>query len=166
MLYRNTPDRDTLRSPAQILYSRQLKDALPCHPDKLQIRPEWTLTAELREQALAKRHVSVHSQLISKSKEHKPLSVGDDVQVQNQRGAHSNKWDLSGTIIKVLDFDAYYVKMDGSGRLSKRNRRFLRPILPFNEQLNTPIARPTITNSIQTGPTAYSQEATTLLPSS
>ena len=31
--------------------------------------------------------------------------------------------------------DAYLVKFDGSGRVSKRNRKFLRPITPYNNQL-------------------------------
>ena len=171
LLYRNTPDRDTQRSPAQILYSRQLKDSLPCHPDRLQIRPEWTLTADLREQALAKRHVSVHSQLLAKSKHLKPLQLGDDVQVQNQRGAHSNKWDLSGKIVEVQDFDSYLVRMDGSGRVTKRNRQFLKPIIPFTQPANdrlplqqfpTTLQRENVANNaINTGSTADRREATT-----
>ena len=52
LLYRNTPDRDTGLSPAQILYARQLKDTLPCHPDSLKLRKEWILTAESREKTL------------------------------------------------------------------------------------------------------------------
>ena len=147
LLYRNTPDRDTQRSPAQILYSRQLKDALPCHPDKLQIRPEWTLTADLREKALAKRHISIHSQLIAMSKDHKPLQVGDDVQVQNQRGAHSNKWDLSGTIVEVLGLDTYLVIMEGTGRISKRNSSFLWPILSYTQVITQKLPQQTYSNS-------------------
>ena len=42
--YRNTPDRDTQRSPAQILFARQLNDSLPCNPEKLKLRPEWYMT--------------------------------------------------------------------------------------------------------------------------
>ena len=118
MTYRNTPDRDTQRSPAQILYGRQLKDTLPCNPEKLKIRPEWILTAEMREKALAKHHLSRHTDLLSKSRPLKPLELGCTVQVQNQRGPHANKWDLSGTVVESQPFDSYLVKMDGTGPVS------------------------------------------------
>lgn len=60
-----------------------------------------------------------------------PLAVGDCVQVQNQTGPHKLKWDVSGTIVEYLGHDAYLVKLDGSGRVSKRNRRILKRIIPF-----------------------------------
>ena len=109
--YRNTPDRDTKRSPAQILYARQLKDALPRHPDNLRLRQEWNLTAEMREKALARRHLLRHEDLQSKSRPLRPLMPGDVVQVQNQRGNHANKWDLSGVVVETQPFDAYLIKM-------------------------------------------------------
>ena len=91
--YRNTPDRDTCRSPAQVLYARQLKDTIPTNPDNLKLRPEWILTARAREQALAKRHLAREADLQNNSKPLKPLNIGDVVQVQNQRGNHASKWD-------------------------------------------------------------------------
>merc|ERR1712082_16725 len=54
--HRNTPDRDTGRSPAQVLFSRKLQDAIPVRPEDLKLRPEWVLTSEARERALARRH--------------------------------------------------------------------------------------------------------------
>ena len=99
------------------------------------MRPEWVLTAELREKALAKRHLSRHTDLSQGSKPLKPLDLGCVVQVQNQRGQHASKWDFSGTIVEVQNFDSYLVKMDGTGRVTKRNRRFLRPIIPFGQEV-------------------------------
>ena len=159
LTYRNTPDRDTGMSPAQILFARQLSDTVPQDPAKLKLRPEWVLTAEAREKALSKRHLARHTDLLNKSKTLKPLQLHDIVQVQNQRGSHSNKWDLSGTIVEVLNFDAYVVKMDGSGRVTKRNRQFLRPIIPFNQAQAQP-------NNFNTGSSADSREATTTAQSS
>merc|ERR1712239_78595 len=93
--YHNTPDRDTGLSPAQVLYARQLRDVVPCEPERLKLRPEWVLTMERREAALAKRH-QVRGQDLSKgTKVQVPLTAGQAVQVQNQ---NSNKWDLSGTV--------------------------------------------------------------------
>ena len=109
-----------------------MKDALPCNPANLKLRPEWMLTSEMIERALARRHLSRHTDLSKNIKELKPLAQGDVVQVQNQRGNHANKWDLSGTVMEVQPFDAYLIKMDGTGRVTKRNRRFLKPIIPFH----------------------------------
>ena len=54
--YRNTPNRDTGPSPAQVLFARKLRDGVPCNPADLRLRPESILTREARELALAKRH--------------------------------------------------------------------------------------------------------------
>ena len=56
MTYRNTPDRDTKLSPAQVLYARQLRDAVPVNPKQLELRKDWVLTREMREKAPAARH--------------------------------------------------------------------------------------------------------------
>ena len=60
-----------------------------------------------------------------------PLPVGAVVQVQNQRGKDPLRWDRSGIVVESLGKQQYTVKMDGSGRVSLRNRRFLRKIEPF-----------------------------------
>lgn len=86
MSYRNNPDRDMQRSPAQILFARQIKDAIPCSPENLKLRQ--LLTAEMPEKALSHRHLSIQNELLSKSKTLKPLKIGDVVQVQNQCGNH------------------------------------------------------------------------------
>ena len=49
-----------------------------------------------------------------------------------QPGPHKNKWDVSGTIVEVLDHNAYLVRVDGSGRVSKRNRQFLKLIVAYS----------------------------------
>ena len=155
--YRNTPDRDTGHSPSQVLFARQLRDALPTHPRNLQIRKEWVLTRDLREKALAKRHTTRHQALLQHTHPLPPLQVGSTVQVQNQRGPHANKWDLSGVITEILPFDAYMIRMDGSGRATKRNRRFLKQILPYNSAIqhkNAPLSSPFANDISNTGPTA------------
>ena len=126
-----------------MLFARQLRDRVPCDPSKLRLRKEWVLTRELRKQALAKRHEVRGVQLDEHERALAPLWVGDPVQVQNQAGPHKNKWDVSGTVVEVLDFEAYMVKLDGSGRVSKRNRRFLRPILPYSNVLSNSVSRDT-----------------------
>ena len=68
-----------------------------------------------------------------------PLTLGQVVLVQNQSGNNPLRWDKSGQIVEVLPYDQYRVKMDGTGRSSLRNRKFLRAITPFSDTTtNTP----------------------------
>ena len=57
-----------------------------------------------------------------------PLSVGDKVLVQNQTGRAPNKWDKSGVIIECKPHNQVNVMMDGSRKVSLRNRQFVRKI--------------------------------------
>lgn len=58
------------------------------------------------------------------------LEVGDRCYVQNQTGNYPKRWDRSGTIVEHFDHDSYAVKVDGTGRVTRRNRRFLRKFIP------------------------------------
>jgi hypothetical protein len=44
---------------------------------------------------------------------------------------NQGKWDRSRVIIEVKQFDQYYIKLDGSGRITMRNRKFLCKYMPF-----------------------------------
>ena len=61
----------------------------------------------------------------------RPLVIGDYVFVQNQSGNHKLRWDRSGQVVKVNGFDQYTVKLEGSRRLTIRNRKFLRKFNPY-----------------------------------
>ena len=56
----------------------------------------------------------------------KGLVVGERVLVQNQQGNRPKRWGGSGEIVKAENFDKFVVRMD-NGKLTTRNRRFLRP---------------------------------------
>ena len=60
-----------------------------------------------------------------------PLKVGDTVRIQNQRGPFPTKWDKTGCVVEVRQFDQYVVRVDGSGRVMLRNRKFLRKYMPI-----------------------------------
>ena len=62
-----------------------------------------------------RRHIAKDTVLSEHTKELAPLSVGDMVQLQNQTGRNAKKWDKSGSIVEVLSFKQYRVKVDGSG---------------------------------------------------
>ena len=42
----------------------------------------------------------------------------------------------NGVVCESLGHDSYLVRMDGSGRVSRRNRRFLRAIQPYKDIIN------------------------------
>ena len=66
------------------------------------------------------------------TKDLSPISIGSHVLVQNQVGPKAKKWALSGTVVDIDKFGGYFVKMDGSGRISKRLRSFIREVIPFH----------------------------------
>ena len=46
----------------------------------------------------------------------------------NQHGNDPLRWERSGVVVEVGEYDSYNVRLDGSGRLTKRNRTHLRPV--------------------------------------
>ena len=129
--YRNTPDPTTKLSPAQCVFGRPIKDFIPILPGRYQPHPTWSDTLSAREEALRNRHMKAAERWTEHTRRLPPLKVGDQVRIQNQTGPHPNKWDKTGTVIEVRQFDQYVIKVDGSGRITIRNRRFLRQYLPI-----------------------------------
>ena len=129
--YRNTPLQGHNLSPSQILYGRTLKDCIPSLKEAMMIREEWRIAADERETALRRRHTKNIDIYNEHSKELPELNLQDNVAVQNQNGNHPNRWDRTGKVIEKLPFRQYKVKMDGSNRVTLRNRKFLRKIHPI-----------------------------------
>ena len=143
---RNTPDPDCNLSPAQIMFGRPLRDAFSFinRLDKYSntnIRPTWREAWHDKETALRQRFHRSSESLTEHSRPLPPLSVGDRCYIQNQTGHHPKRWDRSGTVVEILGNDSYHIKVDGSGRLTRHNQRFLRK---FTEpSLNISMADPT-----------------------
>ena len=122
--YLNTPLRDINRSPAQLAAGRQLRDGVPAARQHYRIDRNWHKTLRDREIKMAEAHKNV----VSKRGARKTLPAikpGSRVWVQNQT---SLEWDRSGTVVEALLNRQYTVRLDGSGRLSRRNRRHLKAI--------------------------------------
>ena len=132
---RNTPDPDCSLSPAQIIFGRPLRDSLS-FINRLEkfsnphVRSVWRDAWAQKESALRTRFAKSSETLSAHSKSLQPIDIGEKCFVQNQTGNCPNKWERTGTIMEKLDHDQYIVKIDGSGRLTKRNRRFLRVYKP------------------------------------
>ena len=148
---RNTPDKDCNLSPAQVLFGRQLRDTLPLLDKSVMIfenkdiLSQWHEAWSAKEEAIKSRLIRTCENLEPKSRELSQLEVGDSVMVQNQSKStgRPNKWDRQGVIIAFKNNDQYLVKISGTGRLTLRNRRFLRkferpqaPVLVENESGN------------------------------
>ena len=143
LAYRNTPNKDLGVSPAQVLYGRVLRDHLPTPKEFLKQRKEWIMLKNDREKALATRYGKMKIELNRRAHEQRELPVGSVVQVQNQRGKDALRWDKSGMVVESLGNQQYTVKMDGSGRVTLRNRRFLRmiqPLIPRNVSLDNVVS--------------------------
>lgn len=135
LTHRNNPCPTSGLSPAQIIFGRVLRDFLPIQPGKFAPRPEWRLAADQRAAAFAKRHVLKHEQLHHGARHLPPLVLSEHVAIQDQTGKTPRAWTKTGTILEVLPHHSYLVRVDGSNRVTKRNRQFLRSIRPFSPPL-------------------------------
>ena len=128
--YRNTPDPGTKLSPAECIFGRPIKDFIPILPGRYKPHPTWQDTLAAREEALRNRHMKTAERWMEHTRRVLPLTVGDHVRIQNQVGPHPTKWDKTGLVIEVRQFDQYVIRVDGSGRATTRNRKFLRKFVP------------------------------------
>ena len=140
LAHRNTPDPDTGVSPAQVLFGRPIRDLIPIVPGRFKPHEGWRLTQEERERALKVRYTRGQEAWSEHTRNLTPLQVGDRVLIQNQSGTPkiAKRWDRSGVVLEVGDHDQYHVKVDGSGRLSLRNRKFLRKGVPYQSRKPAP----------------------------
>ena len=137
LLLRNTPDKATGRSPAELLLGRRLRDALPqpyardqpLISDDSPVDRRWLDMWGEREAVMRRRMGEMADAINAKAHDLVPLQIGDCVRVQNQTGPLKTRWTRTGVIVEMnLPYDQYLVKMDGSRRITPRNRRFLRKI--------------------------------------
>ena len=99
------------------------------------VREEWQLDARRREAAYAQRQARMQERLEQGARLLEPLLVGQEVAVQDPSvGGKAGKWNKSGTVVEILPYDAYLVRIHGSRHVSKRNRSHLRKIAPFKPE--------------------------------
>ena len=130
LIHRNTPCPITGLSPAQVIFGRVLRDALPLQPGKFVPRQDWRLAADKRAEAYSQRKFDMQDRLTHGSRHLPPLKVGDHVLIQEQHGNNPKQWNKSGVVVEVGTHDSYFVSVGGSRQVTKRNRQFLRKIQP------------------------------------
>ena len=140
---RNTPDPDCHLSPAQVVFGKPLRDSL-AFVNRLEkfsnphIRPIWREAWREKESALRQRYHRTSESLNEHSRTLPPLIVGDRCYVQNQTGNYPKGWDRSGTVVDSPGHDSYFIKVDGSSRVTRRNRQFLRKFVPVSPTISSP----------------------------
>ena len=135
LIYRNTPDPICKLSPSEVIFGRKLRDTMPRLNTSINVffntgfRPVWRNAWAAKESALRTRYQNTMKRMTQNCCDLPTLEEGDKVAIQNQCGSKPTKWDRSGVVVDCRDYDKYVVKVDGSGRLTARNRRFLRKLL-------------------------------------
>ena len=73
------------------------------------------------------------------------LPVGTAVAIQNQTGRNQTKWEKTGVVVEVRPHEQLVIKVDGSRRLTLRNRRFVKELYPVSSEvkLKPYLTRPT-----------------------
>ena len=130
--HRNTPLADIGMSPAELLLHRAVRDHIPVNPTHYELHKKWILSADEREKLTARRDQALQDAYNATAHPLQPLTTRTAVMVQT-----NGKWDRSGRVVEVLPHRQYHVKVDGSGRVTLRNRRFLRPIAGSAESTTT-----------------------------
>ena len=115
--YRNMPHPDTRLSPAQVIYGRQIRDFFPVVNNKYEPKVGVGLVKEAR--------------LLEHTKKQRELPIGCAVAVQNESGRFPKKRDKSGVVLDNMKHDKVLIRLDGSKRLTARNRQFLKQIVPL-----------------------------------
>ncbi|MPC59953.1 Polyprotein P3 [Portunus trituberculatus] len=118
--YLNTPLRAINKFPAQLTMGRQRWGA----NSSTAFQGRQALGRTLREKEVQMGEGGDILMANSTPRQFPPLAPSTCVRVQNQA---SNEWDHTGLVMQVLPHRQYTVKLDGSGCVSLRNRRDLRP---------------------------------------
>ena len=122
LIHRNTPSKIYGMSPSELLFGQKIRDHLPNGFRKL--RPEFTEARKSKELKNLRRQTN----LKNIDREYCQLEVGQSVSIQNQKGNQPKKWSSTGIVTETLPNRQYHVLIDGSRRLTTRNRKFLRKI--------------------------------------
>ena len=130
LAYRNTPDPVSKVSPAEIIFGRRIRDFIPTPPGHYLPHWTWRETLAAREDDLRVRHMRTHERLSEHTRVLPPLTIGNCVRLQNLVGPPPTKWDRTGIVAEVRQYDQYVVRVDGSGRVTLRNRKHLRQHTP------------------------------------
>ena len=132
--YLNTPLKGFDKSPAQLATGRTLRDGVPTPKQHYKVEKHWEEELQRREQYMASQEGSPSPG----ARELRPLTVGCKVRVQDPI---TKVWDRSGLVVEFRGHRQYLIRLDGSGRVSLRNRKHLKVCSTPPTVSETPIQR-------------------------
>lgn len=94
------------------VFGQPIKDFIPILPGKYKPHNTWYMSLAAREEALRNQHMHAMERWSEHTKRLPPLVIGDHVRIQNQSGNNPIRWDKTGSVIEVRQFDQYVVKVD------------------------------------------------------
>ena len=130
MQYRNTPLPYINLSPAQILFHRQLRDHIPANPVHYKLHKDWIISADQREKALDQRNENIAKKYSVSTRQLPEVPIGTTVAIQEPNSKGYRRWVKTGIVVEILLHCQYHIRLDGSNRITLRNRRFIKPITP------------------------------------
>lgn len=110
------------------LFGHQIRDFLPLTRESYKPSPQWMNKLREREEKQSRSKESLRLKWSEHTRHQKQLKVGDLVSIQNLLGNKPLRWERTGQVVEVRQFDQYGVKVDGTGRVTYRNRKHLRLI--------------------------------------
>ena len=139
--YRNTPLPYINLSPAQLLLHRELRDYLPTNPKLYKPHKDWVISSKEREDAFLQRNSKI-AESYNKSAHCLPvIPLGSHVAIHGPNNKF-RRWVKTGVVVDILPNRQYCVKVQGSGRITTRNRRFLKTIPAKSKEILTPLIPP------------------------
>ncbi|KAF0300876.1 hypothetical protein FJT64_000364 [Amphibalanus amphitrite] len=105
------------------LQDRQITEDIFVVAGRYKLSPEWCRDLRRRELSMVTRSEKSKAAYDVGTKELSEMSVGDSVLCQDAR---TKAWDRRGVIVEKSPFRKYLVKMQGTGRVTIRNRRHLK----------------------------------------
>ena len=133
-----------------MVFGWTLRDHIPCLPYKYAANADWCVSHELKERMMAKSREVGGEKLARNTRSLQSLPIGTPAAIQNQSGRYPTKWDKTGVIMEVRPQEQIVVKVDGSRRLTLRNRRFVHELDPRKTSLED--LRPTTSTTQQQMP--------------
>ena len=121
-----------------MVFGRAMRDFLPSLPHKYEPAKDWVVTQEYRERTLALKREADRERWSRRTKDLEMLEVGTPVLIQNQTGNNPTKWDKTGVVLENKPHSQVLVRVDGSRRVTLRNRRFIRELNPSLMRMNPP----------------------------
>ena len=130
--YRNTPSRKDGLSPAEKLYGHPIQDTLPAH--RRAFLAKWQRNSSDVERRVVSTQEAVEESNNLHARPLPEINIGSRVALQS----HETKcWDIYSTVTDMGQHMDYFIKTQ-SGRVSVRNRRFIRCRTPVSVTYQEP----------------------------